>query len=150
VRQMDERKLPAHGAWVFTTPRNAVAEQRRVVDSLAQRCEDLAKVDPSSLGYAYGMQQITGQEFRHVLDEVNGIYRTALWIRFGWWAWCVQWGVFILVPLGLILTVWGGLPLARRLRKGVQSVRRSTGLTVLGFFIGFILVVHLLSRIPGC
>lgn len=118
------------------------------LQSLAQRCEDLAKVDPASLGYAQGMQQITGQEFKHVLDEVNGIYRTALWVRLGWWAWGVQWGVYLLVPLGLVLTFWG----SRAFRQPSSGKSRPHGPTLAAvLFVSFIAVIVLQSLcIPGC
>jgi hypothetical protein len=94
---LESRPLPEYGAFVFKTERNRVANQLDVVRSLKKRCDDLAVVDPSSLGYAQGMEQITGQEFTGALTTTGRILEDALWVQTGWiaaYGW-LMWGLAV-------------------------------------------------------
>ena len=98
LTEVGQMPLPEHAAFVFKTPRNRVAEQVAVLDSLRQRCADLVGIDQSSMGYAVGMQQISGQEFDHALAECGAIMRYGMRVSQGWWRY-YGW------PLAWVLTV---------------------------------------------
>jgi len=99
MARMDARKLPTHGAWLMPTDRDSLESQAKVLTSLKRRCDDLAKVDPASLGYAQGMAQISGEEFDHALYSVAGVFETALAIEIGW-LWLYGW--LVTAAIGLV------------------------------------------------
>lgn len=104
LSDMEERHLPSHGAWVWTSERNKIENQKDILLSLAKRCDDLAAMDKSSFGYAQGMTQVTGQEFDHALKEVGGIYKTAIIMSYGfvlYFGWAVCLGLAIVVGMAL-------------------------------------------------
>jgi hypothetical protein len=90
IKLMEAKRLPEYGAFVFQTERNKTVNQMEVVRSLWQRCDDLSRVNPAELGYAQGMQQITGQEFDHALDNVSSVLGGAMWVQYGWLC-CYGW-----------------------------------------------------------
>lgn len=84
VHDMDEAHLPTHAAWIWTSERNKIANQKTVLESLIKRCDDLSGLNKESMGYSQGMTQITGQEFNHALGDVREIYEKAFYMSYGW------------------------------------------------------------------
>ena len=104
IDKLDGLNLPEHAAFVYKHERNRVANQLEVLLSLKQRCDDLAKVNPSELGYAQGMTQVNGDEFKHALGDVRGIISDALWVKAGWMM-AYGWLIF----LTLVIVGFGGM-----------------------------------------
>lgn len=101
MQRMEQRRLPEHAAWFFPTPRDKVSNQMAVLKSLKQRCDELAKVDPSSLGYAQGMQQISGQEFDHATTAIASIFDKAMSVDVGWFM-LYGWLIFAIPGVAII------------------------------------------------
>jgi lipopolysaccharide export LptBFGC system permease protein LptF len=78
-------KLSSNSRVFFKTSRNKTANHIAVLESLKKRCDDLSPLDKSSMGYAQGMTQITGQEFDHMMQttahELEQAYKIG---EFGW------------------------------------------------------------------
>src|SRR5262249_22815817 len=99
IDRMQSKSLPEYAAWIWKNDRNKVSNQMKVVMSLKKRCDDLAKVDPGSLGYAQGMQQISGQEFDHALGPIRDTFDDALSVQRGWftfYGWSVA-AIFVII-----------------------------------------------------
>lgn len=100
---MDKKRLPEYAAWVWTSERNKISNQKIVLESLAKRCDDLSAMDKQSYGYAQGITQVSGQEFDHALGEVRGIYEKAYTMSYGWLMLNVWW---LLLILTIGITGW--------------------------------------------
>ena len=98
LRDVELVGMPEYSNFVFTSERNKMSNQKKVLVSLKARCDDLTKVNPSELGYAQGMQQLTGQEFLHVTNEIRGLYVQAMWVRLGWLA-CYGWAIMLVLTI---------------------------------------------------
>ena len=96
IDKMKSENLPEYANFVWNTERSKVANQLDIAVSLKGRCEQLVGVDPASLGYATGMQQISGQEFDHMIDNLGQIYKAALWKSRGVVV-CYGWLVFLVL-----------------------------------------------------
>ena len=96
IQKIKNDNLPKYAAFIFTNERDSIPEQLKVLESLKTRCDDLAKVNPSELGYAQGMAQITGQEFLHATDHIRSVIEEAMWVRYGWF---YTYGLFLWIGL---------------------------------------------------
>lgn len=65
------------------TKRDKISNQLDVIRSLKKRCDDLSVLDRSTMGYAQGMTQITGQEFDHAIVGPVEVLKEGH-IRSGW------------------------------------------------------------------
>ena len=95
IAKAESERLPENVSAVMPTSQTNVRNTIDVIRSLKQRCDDLAAVtDKGSLGYAQGMQQITGQEFDHALEEPMSRMEDAMIIsRMSWpgyWLWMLS------------------------------------------------------------
>jgi len=116
LANMNVEELPEYGNFLFTHEGNRVSSQITVLQSLKKRCDDLAVVDPSELGYAQGMTQITGQEFEHALIKVGGVFQGAMWVKVGWWA-CYGWLIMLAATIAAIILatiIWDKEPSPNR------------------------------------
>lgn len=84
ISVIESEKLPEYAAFVFKHERNKTSNQIDIIKSLRDRCSQLINIDVSSMGYATGMQQITGQEFSYAIDNTGEILNYALWVKAGW------------------------------------------------------------------
>ncbi len=66
--------------YVFQQERLTKEAQLQNLNSLIVRLEDIAKLSPDSLAYQQGMQQITGQEFDHTINTIDGTFKDC-WLR---------------------------------------------------------------------
>jgi hypothetical protein len=60
--------------------------QVQILDTLIGRLQTMTQMDPRSTEYQFAMQQVTGQEFDHVLERIDGIFY-ACYCREGLWRW---------------------------------------------------------------
>jgi hypothetical protein len=58
-------------------------------------------VDVSSLGYAQGIHQITGQEFDHATSQIASIISQAMWVQRGWFLAYGQWIFWPIILIGV-------------------------------------------------
>jgi hypothetical protein len=84
IEAMEKTNLPEHAAFWWKTSENCIADQLSVVKSLKERCDELVGKDPESMGYATGIQQVTGQEFEHALTKISNLFTKAIYMKYGW------------------------------------------------------------------
>lgn len=93
--------------FIFKRERLTRDVQLEVLQTLVQRLGEAAKMDPQSFEYQTAMQQLTTQEFDHVLYAINGIIH-ACWLRqSGWLVFCLW---FSWLPCGVVVLAgmaWG-------------------------------------------
>jgi hypothetical protein len=106
VDEIQSRNLPEYGAFIWKTEQNKISNQIIVLQSLSDRCKELIGKDPESMGYATGIQQITGQEFDHAIESIGKIIYKSLMMKYGWfmfyqvfWTWIIPL-VMLLVSIG--------------------------------------------------
>lgn len=66
--------------YIFKKERLTRDNQLAILDTLIQRLEEAKQMRPDTMQYQQAMLQITGQEFDHVLAEINSIFN-ACWLR---------------------------------------------------------------------
>jgi Tfp pilus assembly protein PilN len=84
--------------YIFKKERLTRNNQLAILDTLIQRLDEATKMQPDTMQYQQAMLQITGQEFDHVLTQINSIFN-ACWLRqsglavfslwFSWILWLV-------------------------------------------------------------
>jgi hypothetical protein len=60
--------------YIFTQMRLTKTVQLANLDSLIVRLRDISELQPGSMAYQQGMQQVTGQEFDHTIAEIDGVF----------------------------------------------------------------------------
>jgi len=93
--------------YFFKKERLTRDNQIAILDTLIQRLEEAAQMQPDTMQYQQAMLQITGQEFDHVLAAINSIFKSC-WLRQSgiavfalWFSW-VLWVLMFVV--GLVIT----------------------------------------------
>jgi len=84
--------------YLLKQTRLSKSAQLGILDSLIERLNALASMPPDSMAYQTGMQQITGQEFDHVIYSMDAIFY-GIYVRDNFW------GRFLLPYLWLMLAV---------------------------------------------
>ena len=87
--------------YIFKKERLTRDTQILILDTLIQRLDEATKMQPDTMQYQQAMLQITGQEFDHVLAEINSIFN-ACWLRQSglaifalWFSWVLWVALFI-------------------------------------------------------
>ena len=76
--------------YVFKRERLTRDAQVRIIETLVERLKQASEMNPKSFEYQQAMAQISGQEYDHTLQEIDGIMRSC-WLRqasivvFGLW-----------------------------------------------------------------
>ena len=107
ITKMEKSDVPKYNAFIFTNERDSVPEQIQVLKSLKTRCDDLINVDPNNFAYATGMGQITGQEFKHVMENIEIVFKGAMWVQAGWflvYGWAIELLIIIIGALGWVIS----------------------------------------------
>ena len=68
------------GRYVFKQNRLTRDVQLSIIDTLISRLNDMNKMDTKSFEYQQAMLQITGQEFDHTINEIDGVIHSC-WLR---------------------------------------------------------------------
>lgn len=76
--------LPEYGAWIIRRDDLKVSNQLDVLRTLAQRCEQLASIDPASMGFSQGMTQVTNDEFEYTISQTREFFIKARFMSGGW------------------------------------------------------------------
>ncbi len=97
--------------YIFKQERLTKEAQFKNLDSLIKRLTDIKMMQPDSLAYQQGMQQITGQEFDHTMAEIDGVFfdcyiRDYFMSRYAIKEATITLGVFVvLIGIGLLVTL---------------------------------------------
>ena len=86
--------------YIFIQKQFTKTEQLKILDTLLKRLEETSQMNPQSFEYQQAMYQISGQEFDHTLERINGIFKSC-YFRSGWWSWFIFWQ-WILIALLVI------------------------------------------------
>jgi len=99
--QVQKHIIRNEARYIFKRERLTQANQLAILDTLIQRLDEAAKMQPDTMQYQQAMLQITGQEFDHVLAEINSIFQ-ACWLRQSgfaifalWFSWILWTAMFI-------------------------------------------------------
>jgi|GEM_PF-4674262 len=84
IGEAEDAGLPEYGSWVVKRANLKTSNQLDILRGLAVRCEQLAAVDPSALGYSQGMMQLTQDEFEYTLTNTMEFFKRARQVSFGW------------------------------------------------------------------
>jgi len=68
------------GRYIFKQDRFTKTIQLKNLDSLIKRLQDIAILTPDSFAYQQGMEQISGQEFDHTIQEIDTVF-SGCWYR---------------------------------------------------------------------
>ena len=97
--------------YIFKKERLTRDNQLAILDTLIQRLDEAEKMQPDTMQYQQAMLQITGQEFDHVLGQVNAIFN-ACWLRQSglavfalWFSW-VLWLTLLVVGIVMLAIVY--------------------------------------------
>ena len=97
--------------YIFKRERLTRTNQLTILGTLIQRLDEAAKMQPDTMQYQQAMLQITGQEFDHVLGQINNIFMDC-WLRQSglaifalWFSWVV-WLIIFIVGLFLCAVGW--------------------------------------------
>ena len=94
--------------YLFRKERLTKDNQLVILDTLVQRLNEAKEMKPDTMQYQQAMLQITGQEFDHVLGEINAVFK-ACWLRQSFAAVFALWFSWI---LGLVIIIFGGVLIA--------------------------------------
>jgi hypothetical protein len=70
----------------FTQRQYTRDAQLEILDTLITRLEQMSQMDPKGFEYQTAMQQVSGQEFDHTLNRIDGIFWDC-WRRESAWRW---------------------------------------------------------------
>jgi hypothetical protein len=84
IAKAENANLPEYAAWIIKRPENSIEMQFDILNGLAERCEQLATLNPESFGFAQGMTQITQDEFEYTLTDTKRIFAKAYRMQYGW------------------------------------------------------------------
>jgi hypothetical protein len=78
--QVQKHVVRNNARYFFKKERLTRDSQIAILDTLIQRLDEATRMEPNTMQYQQAMLQITGQEFDHVLAQIDSIFG-ACWLR---------------------------------------------------------------------